>query len=153
MRIMMIAVALGVSLGLTGQGLAVDEPESIIKYRQSVMRAIGGHMGAMAAVAKGNVSFVSHVAEHARGINGMSKLIPDIFPEGTGPMESANTRALPEIWDKRPKFEAAAKALQAESAKLVKIADGGEIGAIGAQLKNLGKACGGCHTPFRAKKK
>lgn len=153
MRIMTIAVALGVSLGLTGQGLAVDEPESIVKYRQAVMKAIGGHMGSMAAVAKGKVSFVSHVAEHARGINGMSKLVLDIFPKNSGPMDSANTRALPAIWDKWPEFKAASKAMQLESAKLVKVAEGGDVGAIGAQLKNLGKACGGCHKPFRAKKK
>ncbi len=44
MRIMMIVVALGVSFGLAGQVLAADKPESIIKYRQSVMKALGGHM-------------------------------------------------------------------------------------------------------------
>jgi cytochrome c556 len=27
-----------------------------------------------------------------------------------------------------------------------------DVGAIGAQLKNMGKACGGCHKPFRQKK-
>jgi cytochrome c556 len=36
---------------------------------------------------------------------------------------------------------------------MVEVAGGGDVGAIGAQLKNLGKACGGCHKPFRAEKK
>ena len=152
-RIMMIAVALGVSFGLAGQAFAADAPEDIIKYRKAVMKANGAHLGAIAAVVKGKVSFGTHVAEHARGINGMSKLVSDIFPKGTSAKESPNTRALPAIWDDRPKFEAAVKALQTESAKMVKIADSGDVGAIGAQLKNLGKACGGCHKPFRAKKK
>ena len=51
-----------------------------MKYRQSVMKAIGGHMGSIAAVVKGEVSHGPHVANHARGIKDMSLIVPDIFP-------------------------------------------------------------------------
>jgi cytochrome c556 len=71
-------------LGFTAQALAVDEPLNVIKYRQSVMKAISGHTGAIAGVVKGEVSYVGHVAAHARGIHEMSKLLPGLFPKGTG---------------------------------------------------------------------
>ncbi len=53
---------------------------------------------------------------------------------------------------RRAKFEAAAKDLQVQSVKLAEDAEGGDIAAIGAQVQNMGKACGSCHKPFRAKK-
>ena len=62
-------------------------------------------------------------------------------------------RALPAIWEKPGDFEAAVKALQDESAKLMQVAKSGDMGAIGAQVGALGKnSCGGCHNNFRKKK-
>lgn len=136
-----------------GRALAIDEPQNVVKYRQAVMKAIGGHTGAIVGVVKGEVSYVAHVTAHARGINEMSKLIPDLFPPGTSNADVADSRALPKIWEDRAKFDAAAKELEVQSAKLITAAEGGDAGAIGAQLQNLGKACGGCHKPFRAEKK
>lgn len=146
------AVAAGLMIGFGVQALAVDEPENVIKYRQSVMKSLGNHAAAIVGVVKGEVSFTSHIAAHARSINEMSKLIPGIFPEGTGRDAYPDTRALPAIWNDRAKFEAAAKAVQAESARLAEVAQGGDLRAIVAQVRNLGKACGSCHKPFRAKK-
>ena len=153
MKISILTVATVLVLGLGAQALAVDEPENVIKYRQSVMKAIGGHTGAIVAVVKGEVGYVGHVAAHARAIHEMSKLLPDLFPKGTGQDNYPETRALPELWNDLAKFEASAKDLQVQSAKLAAVAEGGDLAAIGAQLENLGKACGSCHKPFRAKKK
>jgi len=150
MKLATLAIAVGLLFGAASQAFAVDEPENMIKYRQSVMKAIGGHTGAIAGVVKGEVSFVDHVAAHARGINEMSKLITQLFPKGTDNVTMKDTRALPAIWEDKGKFEAAAQNLQTESAKLVEVAQGGDVAAIGAQLENVGKACGGCHKPFRA---
>ena len=83
----------------------------------------------------------------------MSKFIPGIFPGGSGQDAYPNTRALPTIWNDWAKFEAAAKAVQAESAKLAEVAQGSDRRAIGAQVQNLAKACGSCHKSFRAKRK
>ena len=152
MKHLISILAAAVLLGLASQAQAVNEPENVIKYRQSVMKSMGGHLGAIVGVVKGEISYVDHVAAHARGINEMSKLLAGLFPEGTSQFEFAKTRALPEIWDDFSKFEAAAKALEAESAKMVEVAASGDLGAIGGQLQNLGKACGSCHKSFRQKK-
>ena len=148
------ACATCVCVGLTAPAAAVDEPENIIKYRQGVMKAIGAHIGGIAGVMKGEVSFKGHIAAHARGLHEMSKLLSgDLFPEGTGNDAFPKTRALPKIWTEWSDFEAGIKKMEEESAKLVEVAQSGDMGAIGAQLGNLGKSCGGCHKPFRAEKK
>jgi cytochrome c556 len=143
--------ALAIALG--GAGLnAADEPANVIKYRQSTMKAIGGHMGAIAGVVKGEVSFSDELFGHAHAINEMSKNLPRLFPEGSGP-EAGETRALMVIWEKPSDFQAAVKRLQDESAKLMQVAKSGDMGAIGAQVGALGKdGCGGCHKTFRKKK-
>ncbi len=153
MKKVTLALAASLLAGFVSPVFAVDEPENIIKYRKAVMSAIGGHTGAIAGVVKGEVSFVAHVESHARGINEMSKLITQLFPAGTGNDAIKDTRALPAIWKDKAKFDAAAQALQDQSAKLIEVAQGGDVGAIGGQLQNVGKACGGCHKPFRAEKK
>jgi cytochrome c556 len=153
MKVATLAIAAGLAFAIVGQAFAVDEPENVIKYRQSVMKAIGGHTGAIAGVVKGEVSFVGDVAAHARGINEMSKLISHLFPKGTDNVTMKDTRALPAIWEDKGKFDAAAQNLQAESAKLIEVAQGDDAAAIGEQLQNVGKACGSCHKPFRAEEK
>lgn len=153
MRKITLAIAASLLVGAASPASAADEPENMIKYRKAVMSAIGGHTGAISGVVKGEVSFVGHVEAHARGINEMSKLITQLFPAGTDNGAFKDTRALPAIWEDKGKFEAAAQALQDQSAKLIEVAQGGDAAAIGAQLGNVGKACGGCHKPFRAEKK
>ena len=148
-----IALCAGlVALAAAGSAPAADSPENLVKYRQSVMKAIGGHTGAIASVVKGEASFGGHVANHARGIKEMSLLVKDIFPAGTG-SDSVETRALPAIWAKQDDFKAAVAAFEDAAGKLVQAAESGDQGAVAAGLGDLGKSCGGCHKPFRAEKK
>jgi cytochrome c556 len=113
------------------------------------MSGISAHIGGIAAVLTGEVSYTGHVAAHARAMHDASLMIDDIFPEGSGVGE---TRANPEIWQDWAKFEAATKTFQAATKELVEVADTGDMAAVGAQLKKVGEACGGCHKPFRKKK-
>ncbi len=143
------AIAAAVALTAMTSVQAADDPANVIKYRQKVMSGISAHIGAIAAVVEGEVSFTGHVAKHARAMHSASLMIPDIFPPGT---DVGETRAKPEIWQDWAKFEAAYKALQATTGELARIADTGDMAAVGAQLNEVGKACGGCHKPFRKKK-
>ncbi len=146
-RLTVFALALLPLAGLPAQ--AVDESEKVIKYRQTVMKSLGTHMGGIAAVVKGEVSFVGHVPGHAAGIAAISKMMVDMFPKDS---DFGVTRARPEIWTRWDDFVKAAKAMEVEAAKLVEVAGSGDRGAIGAQLGAVGKTCGGCHKPFREKK-
>jgi cytochrome c556 len=143
--------ALAIAVGATSLS-AADEPANLIKYRQTTMKSFGAHMGMIAAVLKGEVSFSDEVAGHAHAISEQSKNLARLFPAGSG-AEAGETRALPAIWEKRGDFEAVVKVLQVESAKLAEVAKSGDMAAIGAQVGALGKnACGACHKAFRQKR-
>jgi cytochrome c556 len=147
-----VGVGLAAASWAATDAQAQDDPAALIAYRQSIMRAIGGHMGAIAMSAKGDVSFTDEVAFHAAAINEMSKHLVRLFPPGSG-KEAGETRALPIIWEKWDDFVAAVQNLGVQSAKLAEVADGGDLAAIRAQTGELGnKGCGGCHDTFREKK-
>ena len=153
MKRIICALAAGLVLGLAGQSMAADSPENLVKYRQAVMKAIGGHTASIASVVKGETSYGAHVANHARGIKDMSLIVQDVFPPESGPDSFKDTRALPKIWAEPAKFQEAVTAFQSAAAKFAEVAEGGDMAAIGAALGELGKSCGDCHKPFRAEKK
>lgn len=128
---------------------AADDAANVIKYRKQVMVANASHITAIFSVLKGETSYAGHIAAHARAISDGAAMMTDIFPEGSG---SGDTAALPTIWQDWPKFQAAAKALQTAAADLAAAAGSGDMAAVGAAAGEVGKACGGCHEPFRKKK-
>ena len=131
---------------------AADEPSNLVKYRKATMTAIGGHMGALGAMAKGEVSFTDEAVLHARAINDLSQNLLRLFPEGSGYEADKKTNALPAIWERREDFEKAVKSLQDESAKMVTVAESGDAAALGQQVGALGRnGCSNCHDTFRYK--
>ena len=146
----------GAALALAGfaapSAMAEEDPAAMIAYRQAIMKAIGGHMGAIAMAAKGDVTFTDEVAGHALAINELSKNMARYFPAGSG-KEAGETEALAVIWEKWPDFEVAIETLGTESAKLAEVAQSGDRTAIAVQTGELGNnGCGGCHKTFREKK-
>jgi len=152
-RIAAPALVLATGLG-AAVAFAADEPANIIKYRQSFMKANGAHISMLAAMAKGEVSWTDELVGHAHALHEQSQNALRLFPEGSGKGDTeVESAALPVIWEKWSEFEQAAKNFETESAKMVEVAEGGDMAAIGQQLGALGKnACGGCHETFREKK-
>ncbi len=147
-----IAAAAAVAAVAAGIGAASADghSENVIKYRQNVMRAIGGHTGAISAVVKGEVEFTGHVAAHADSLAAMAGSITEMFPQGTE--SGADTRAKAEIWQDWDDFVSAAGDLETATANLAQVVNGGgDAAAIGDAFGEVGKACGGCHRPFRAR--
>lgn len=132
--------------------LPVSAGEGAIKYRQSVMKALGAHMGAMAIILKGEGGNKADLKGHAHAMAELAKIARGVFPEDSSSMEGV-TRAKDDIWNKPGEFKAVLDAFETESAKLAKVAQGADAAAFGAQFAALGKkACGTCHKKFRAKK-
>lgn len=154
-----LAATAGILLTAAGAALAADEPGNIIKYRQATMKAIGGHMGALAAMAKGEVSFTDEAFGHAHAISQLAEGLSSerYWPEGTGKgdVEGVESASLPEIWHDEAKFKEAITRLQEESKKLAELTDGGDFeqAAFAQQVGAMGKqGCGNCHETFREKK-
>ena len=137
-----------VALGAAGTTLANDE--GAMKHRQSVMKAVGGHMGAMTGIVKNEVGFKEDLKSHAMAMQDLAKISAKAFPKGSNVGQSA---ALPAIWEKPDDFSKTVVAFQAEAAKLVDAANKGDMQAFAAQLSSMGQnGCKPCHDGFRQKK-
>ncbi len=130
-------------------GAAVADDEGAIKHRQAIMKAVGGHMSAMAAILQGRVPFKEDLKGHAHAQAELAKIAEKVFPLGS---DFGETGAKPEIWAKPEEFKQAVTAFQAETEALVKAAEGGDMGAFGAQFRKVGGTCKGCHDSFRQKR-
>ena len=145
----LFSAALCVAAVLTA-GTAVADDEGAIKYRQAVMKAVGGHMSAMAAILQGRVPFTDNLKGHARAQAELARISGKVFPEGS---DFGETRAKADIWAKPAEFEKAIAAFQTETAALAKVAESGDMGAFGGQFRKVGGTCKGCHDAFRAPEK
>lgn len=141
-----VALSFGMPLALSAAG----NPEEIIKYRQNVMGAVGGHSGAAEAILEKKVDFRNDLVEHARGIEASTRNIPAMFPQGTD--KGADTRAREEIWTNRERFEQRSKETHEKAVAFVKAAAANNDAQAQAAFKELDKSCTACHRDFRKRR-
>jgi cytochrome c556 len=128
--------------------LHAAEPEDIIKYRQNMMKAIGGHAGAAGAIIQGKVDYKNQLADHARALQALTGDIPALFPKDS---DFGETKAKDGVWSNRAEFEKIAKDAKANVAAFAKAVQDGNQQAIAASYKEMGEGCKGCHKDFRKK--
>jgi cytochrome c556 len=117
----------------------------VVADRQRLMKAVGANWADIQAKAKaGNIE---GIAVNAETLALSAQHIPSMFPEGSGTEKS---KAKPDIWQKWPEFEKAAKNLEAQSEKLRDASKAKNEQLTQDIVKDFGRnACGTCHTPFR----
>jgi cytochrome c556 len=144
-------VTIGSAIALTaGTALSVSaDDEDAIKYRQSVMKAVGGHMGGAVAIIKGKVPYKEDLVAHASGLSDMANVTANAFKEKTS---GGDTRAKDDIWEDADEFSEKIAAFRKATADFLAAAKSGGPEAAGAKLGAVGDACKGCHEEFRAKK-
>ena len=128
--------------------LHAAEPEDIIKYRQNMMKAIGGHTGAAGAIIQGKVDYKNQLADHARALQALTGDIPALFPKDS---DFGDTKAKDGVWSNRAEFEKTAKDAKTRVAAFAKAVQGGNQQAIVASYKEMGEGCKSCHKDFRKK--
>jgi cytochrome c556 len=144
---MSAALAFGLVLTAQAQGAA-----DTISKRQEAMKGMGGAMRTLTPMVRGEQPWnQGSVVQAATTVNSTAKVIPSVFPAGTGP-DAGKTDALPAIWTNNADFAAKAKALEDASAQLLQLAQAGNEAGAKAQFANIGRACGGCHETYRVKK-
>lgn len=123
------------------------KPEDAIKYRKAAFTVMASHFGRVANMANGKAPFdAKQAADSAEIATMMSKLPYAAFIDGT---DKGETKAKPEIWSERDKFNAAASKMQEEMVKLNVAAKGGNLDAIKAAAGETGKSCKACHDNYR----
>lgn len=121
--------------------------EAAIKYRQSAMSLQGNHMARIFAMANGQVPFDAKVAaEQIEIISTLNKLQFAAFIDGS---DKGNTRAKPELWAEKDKFNAAVAKSQEDTAKLVAASKTGNLDQIKAAAGAVGASCKACHDAYQ----
>jgi len=120
-------------------------PAQSVEERQKLMKEHGDLWKSIQDKTKAGE--IAGIAPDADRLAQNAKKIPSLFPPGS---LEGKTAAKPEIWQKWPEFEAAAKNLETESVKLRDTAKANDKPGTEALVKDFGrKACGTCHQPFR----
>ena len=148
MKRLFLAIAAVASLGAALPAAAqFAKPEDAVKYRKGAFTVMAAHFGRVAAMANGRVPFDAKVAaDNAEIATMMSKLPYAGFVDGS---DKGDTRAKPEIWSERDKFNAAATKMQDEMVKFNAVAKAGDLAALKAAAGNVGQACKACHDNYR----
>ena len=147
-RMALVAAAGGVAAMIAGAAVAGGHLPH--EKRVKAMKELGGHMGAIGKVAKGEMAYSAETVTHAEALEAASKVLLEWFPEGS--MGGDDSRAKAEIWTDWDGFKKAAMDFEAAAPGLVAAAKTGDRGQIGAALGAVGKTCGGCHKPYRKPK-
>mgnify|MGYP003610425033 CR=1 FL=1 len=123
------------------------KPDDAIKYRQSALFVMQQNFGRVAAMAAGKVPFDAKLAaESADVATFMSKLPWAAFVDGS---DKGNTKAKPQIWTEKAKFNEYAEKMQGEMTKLDAAAKTGNLDSIKAAVGAVGGSCKACHDAFR----
>jgi cytochrome c556 len=123
--------------------------EDAIKYRQSVMSVIGTHFSRMGAVVKGEAPYAKDAFEQNANIVATLMPLPwDAFMVA-GSDKGSGMKA--DALAKKDDFMKLAAATQAEVAKLLVAAKGGDLNAIKPQFGAAGASCKACHDAYRNK--
>jgi cytochrome c556 len=135
-----------VAAGCAGEKKMVKSGSGdIVADRQRMMKLHGQIWADIQAKAKANNIEGIEVSAETLAIN--AQYIPAMFPEGT---LTDKSKAKPEVWQKFPEFEAAAKKMETEAIKLRDASKAKNAQLTQDIVKDFGRnACGACHTPFR----
>jgi cytochrome c556 len=125
-----------------------QKPEDAVKYRKAAFTVMGNHFGRIGAMAQGRVPFDGAAASvNAEIVRELSTLPYAGFVDGTSGTEKGTPKA--NVWTERAKFDAAAKKMQEEVAKLATAAKANNLDALKTAFGAAAGTCKSCHDDFR----
>lgn len=144
--LVVLGLAVVVAAGCASEKkMAKSGSGDIVADRQRLMKLHGQVWADIQAKAKANNIEGIEVSAETLAIN--AQYIPAMFPEGS---LTDKSKAKPEVWQKFPEFEAAAKKMETEAIKLRDASKAKNAQLTQDIVKDFGRnACGACHTPFR----
>lgn len=148
MRQRIIFQAIFLVIGMLALTPQLFAQEGVIEKRQKLMKANGADAKAIKAAVE--QKDYATVEVKAKDIMSNGDKILDLFPPGS---TSDKSRALPAIWEKWDEFSKNPAKVKKAASEVAEAAKAKDDAALGAKVKALGDACGGCHKNFRAEEK
>lgn len=125
-----------------------QKPEDAVKYRKAAFTVMATHFGRIGAMAQGKVPFDgAAAAANAEVVATLGRLPFSGFVEGTSGTEKGTPKAT--VWTERAKFDAAAKKMQDEVAKLAAAAKTNNLDQLKTAFGAAAGSCKSCHDDFR----
>lgn len=147
-RVMLACAAvLGLATALPAAA-QFQRPEQAVTYRKAAFQVMGAHFGRIGAMASGRAPYdAAAAAANADIVAFMSRLPYAGFVEGTAGKGEKGS-ALPNIWTERAKFDAAARKMQDDAAKLAVAAKANNLDQLKAAFGATAASCKACHDDF-----
>jgi len=146
------AIAAVLCLAATSAVLAQQralKPESQVKLRKSAYALMNYNFSTLEAMAEGKRPYDREEAgRSADWVMNLSEVPKQFFGDGTDKV--GETRARPEIWQKRADFDAKMDKMVGEAKKLPQAARA-DIASLRKAVDEVGNACGACHDDYRRK--
>jgi len=140
------ALFAGATLALNAH--AQPKPEDLVKQRKAALTLVGKYFGPIGAMVQGKAPYDAKiVARNAAYLEVLSSMPWDGFAASTDGVK--DTRAKPEIYKEKAKFDQAAMDMQSALAKLNVAAKSGDQNAVKAAFGDTGKTCKACHDAYR----
>lgn len=141
----LLAAAVLAALSASTVPAAAEETNPVIVHRQGIYKIASGNMNGLKAALflKGNTS---NVVWNAEGVVDAFKHMGTAFPEGS---DKGETKAKPNIWTERAKFDEAGKKAFGAALAMVDAAKAGDNAKSVEAFKALGAACKACHDDFK----
>lgn len=143
----LVAVLTGSLMALSANANDIaSNAEQIIKHRQAIMMAIGGHMSATHGSMR-TPEFSDDQLYHIEQINQLAKISAKTFPKGS---EKGKSKSSADVWAKPDAFK---KEMDDFLAKSQAAVDAGKKGTKDkeylAAVKSLTESCKSCHKQFK----
>ena len=118
-----------------------------IADRKAAMKGVGGAMGKLVAMVRGQADFDAQAALEAfTTMNNATNGFVDLFPEGTE--TGGKTTASAKIWEDPAGFEAAVDKFAADTAAAIAAAPA-DLDAMKAVFGPVAGNCNACHQVYR----
>ena len=142
---------LAMAAALLAAALAAEaqvKPEDQIKQRRAGYAVMGHNFANLAAMAQEKKPYNKEEAGRSADlVAALCDYMKGFFGEGT---DKGDTKAKPEIWQKRADFDSKMDKMVTEARKLPAAARS-DLPALKAAVAEAGKACKACHDDYRAK--
>lgn len=123
------------------------KPEDAVKYRKNALFVMQQNFGRLAGMAAGKIPFDAKLAADSAAVAEFVGRLPWAgFGEGT---DKGDTRAKPEIWKEKAKFDEYADKMSLEMSKLAVAAKTGNLDSIKTAVAATGGTCKTCHDAYR----